>query len=45
MNTFNDLTLIIVCYKSFSLIKKNINNLKNFKTIINVRSLNMFINY
>jgi len=34
MNTFNDLTLIIVCYKSFSLIKKNINNLKNFKTII-----------
>ena len=34
MNTYNDLTLIIVCYKSFSLIKKNINNLKNFKTII-----------
>jgi len=34
MNTYNDLTLIIVCYKSFYLIKKNINNLKNFKTII-----------
>ena len=34
MNSLNDLTLIIVCYKSFLLIKKNINNLKNFKTII-----------
>ena len=34
MNSLNDLTLIIVCYKSFLLIKKNINNLKNFNTII-----------
>ena len=34
MNLLNDLTLIIVCYKSFLLIKKNINNLKNFNTII-----------
>lgn len=34
MNLYNDLTLIIVCYKSFNLIKKNFNNLKQFRTII-----------
>ena len=34
MNIYNDITLIIVCYKSYELIKKNLNNLKNFKTVI-----------
>lgn len=34
MNLYNDLTLIIVCYKSFNLIKKNFDNLKLFQTII-----------
>ena len=34
MNIFNDLTLIIVCYRSEKLIKKNLNILKKFKVII-----------
>lgn len=34
MNLFNDVSLIIVCYKSYPLIKKNLDKLKFFKTII-----------
>ena len=34
MNVYNDLTLVIVCYKSYELIKSNLDALKRFKTII-----------
>ncbi len=34
MTIYNDITIIIVCYKSHDLIKKNLNVLKVFKTII-----------
>ena len=34
MSIYNDITIIIVCYKSHDLIKKNLNALKVFKTII-----------
>ena len=34
MNVYNDITLVIVCYKSYELIKKNLDGLKCFKTII-----------
>ena len=34
MKMYNDITIIIVCYKSYQLIKKNLETLKNFKTII-----------
>ena len=34
MNLYNDVSLIIVCYKSYHLIKKNFDKLKFFKTII-----------
>jgi len=34
MNLYNDVSLIIVCYKSYPLIKKNLDKLKFFKTII-----------
>jgi len=34
MNTYNDLTLIIVCYKSFSLIKKILIILKILKQLL-----------
>ena len=34
MSIYNDITIIIVCYKSHDLIKKNLNSLKPFKTII-----------
>tara|TARA_Y100000389_G_C17457988_1_gene519500 strand:- start:717 stop:1634 length:918 start_codon:yes stop_codon:yes gene_type:complete len=31
---YNDITIVIVCYKSYKLIKKNFGVLKNFKSII-----------
>ena len=34
MNIFNDITLIIVSYNSYELIKKNLNQIQKFKTII-----------
>jgi GT2 family glycosyltransferase len=34
MNVYNDITLVIVCYKSYELIKSNLDALKRFKTII-----------
>ena len=34
MSLYKDITIIIVCYKSYNLIKKNLNTLKIFKTII-----------
>ena len=34
MSLFDDITIIIVCYKSHSLIKKNLNIIKKFKTIL-----------
>ena len=34
MSLYKEITIIIVCYKSYNLIKKNLNTLKIFKTII-----------
>ena len=34
MDIYHNLTIIIVCFKSFKLIEKNLEVLKNFKTII-----------
>ena len=34
MDLFTNITIIIVCFKSYELIKKNFETLKNFKTII-----------
>ena len=34
MNIYNDITLIIVCFNSYKLIKKNLSEISKFKTII-----------
>ena len=34
MSIFSDITLIIVSYNSYELIKKNLNQIQKFKTII-----------
>lgn len=34
MDIYSDITIVIVCYKSYKLIKKNLEVLKNFKTVI-----------